>query len=300
MTALAPISFEPWQHTPREGFTIRGWHTPPSGKPLLHFLHGNGFCGRMYEPMLAHLAHDFDLWLCDVQGHGDSDHGGSFLGWNRNAEMAAQALQAQGQAFAKVPHYAVGHSFGGVLTALILGERSLRFERAVLLDPVIFTPAILMGLALGEFTGIAKHTPLARQASARRAQWGSRDEAKTALCGRGTYKGWTDDALQAFVDHALRDDPEGGVRLKCNPSREAEIFSSGPDRLWSVLGRVRTPTQVLYAEHTFPFVSESVKRWQSINDAVQAAPMPGGHCFMQEAPAQAAERITQFLLQDKG
>ena len=32
----------PWSHDTSAGFTLRGWHTPPSGKPLLHFLHGNG------------------------------------------------------------------------------------------------------------------------------------------------------------------------------------------------------------------------------------------------------------------
>ncbi|NUL20695.1 alpha/beta hydrolase, partial [Agrobacterium tumefaciens] len=70
----------PWSHSTSAGFTLRGWHGQPSGKPLLHFLHGNGFCGRTYTPLLQALAEDFDLWLCDIQGHGDSDHGGRFLG----------------------------------------------------------------------------------------------------------------------------------------------------------------------------------------------------------------------------
>ena len=81
----------PWSHPTSAGFTVRGWHSVPSGRPLLHFLHGNGFCGRTYEPMLRHLAGHFDLWLSDVQGHGDSDHGGIFIGWNRNAELAVEA-----------------------------------------------------------------------------------------------------------------------------------------------------------------------------------------------------------------
>ncbi|TKA89090.1 alpha/beta fold hydrolase, partial [Halopseudomonas bauzanensis] len=53
----------PWSHSCSAGFTLRGWHSPPSGKPLLHFIHGNGFCCRTYEPMLALLAEHFDLWL---------------------------------------------------------------------------------------------------------------------------------------------------------------------------------------------------------------------------------------------
>jgi pimeloyl-ACP methyl ester carboxylesterase len=290
------MQLQPWTYTGKEGFALRGWHTRPSGKPLLHFLHGNGFCTRMYEPMLSQLCAHFDLWLCDAQGHGDSDHGGRFVGWNRNAELAMEALDHEGQAFASVPHHAVGHSFGGVLTALILGEQPTRFSKAVLLDPVLFTPTMIMGMSMGEVTGVIKHTPLARAARGRRRHWASRDEAFAQLHNRGVYKGWTDEALQAFVTHALKPAADGGVELKCRPSREADIFSSSPERLWSLLGRVRTPTLVLHADKTFPFVTESVGRWQLVNESVSATQVHGGHCFMQEDPSHAASLIKAFLL----
>ena len=290
------MQLTPWHHTPREGFTVRGWHSPPSGKPLLHFIHGNGFCTRAYEPMLKGLLAHFDLWLFDAQGHGDSDHGGRFVGWNRNADIAVEALEQQGQAFKGVPHCATGHSFGGVLTAVMLGEQRHRFHRAVLLDPVLMSPAMLLGLSVGELTGMSKQTPMARQARARRKHWSSRSQAYDQLHGRGIYKGWADEALQAFVTHALKDAEDGGVELKCSPSREAEIFSSGPDRLWGLLARVRTPTLVMHAQHTYPFVKESVARWCASNEAVSSLEVEGGHCFMQEHPAQTAARIRSYLL----
>jgi len=292
---MATMQLIPWSHPTSAGFTLRGWHSAPSGRPLLHFLHGNGFCGRTYEPMLRHLAEHFDLWLCDAQGHGDSDHGGKFLGWNRNADLAVEALKAQGQAFNNVPWVAAGHSFGGVLTSLIVAEQPKLFRAAVLLDPVLFTPSMLLGASVAELTGVMRHTPLARQARARRDQWASRDEARANLTGRGTYKGWADEAMDAFLTHALADVPEG-VQLKCRPSREAEIFGSMPDRLWSLLARVRTPVHVLHAEHTFPFVSESAARWAQLNDHVSTQQVPGGHCFMQERPADAAQWVADRLL----
>lgn len=285
----------PWSHPTSAGFTLRGWHSAPSGRPLLHFLHGNGFCGRTYEPMLRQLAEHFDLWLSDAQGHGDSDHGGKFVGWNRSADLAVEAIKAQGQAFAGAPWFAAGHSFGGVLTSLIVAEQPKLFQAAVLLDPVLFTPSMLLGASVAELTGVMRHTPLARQARGRRDHWASRDEARANLTGRGTYKGWADEAMDAFLTHALAD-VEDGVRLKCRPSREAEIFGSMPDRLWSLLARVRTPVHVLHAKHTFPFVSESVTRWTGLNDHVSAQQVPGGHCFMQEHPADAARLVTAQLL----
>lgn len=285
----------PWTHAAREGFTLRGWHTPPTGKPLLHFLHGNGFCGRVYEPMLRHLATDFDLWLSDVQGHGDSEQGGRFVGWNRSAELAIEALQAHDALFGDVPRHAAGHSFGGVLTCLMLAEHPGLFDRAVVLDPVILTPPLLWAMQVGQWTGMAAHNDLARKARARRRHWPDREAARASLQGRGVYKGWTESALQAFVDHALGESAEGGIELKCDPSLEAEIFSSAAQGLWLALNQVKTPVRVIHAENTFPFVSASVLQWKAINRHVSSQETPGGHCFMQEFPDEAAHQIRGFL-----
>lgn len=290
------MQWTPWAHTsPDARLTLRGWHTPPSGKPLLHFLHGNGFCSRVYEPMLEHLAPHFDLWLCDAQGHGDSDAGTQFLGWDRNAELALQALKAHEQLFGKVPRFAAGHSFGGVLTCLMLAQQPHRFARAVLLDPVLFNPGMARQLKVSSAIGLQRFNPLAKAALKRRTHWPSRADAASSLRGRGTYKGWTEAALQAFADHALRDTADG-VALKCLPATEAAIFNSAPRDLWKSLRHVKDPALVLHGKLSFPFIAPSVDRWHSINPLVESKTVEGGHCFMQESPKQAAEAVRAFLL----
>ncbi|WP_276487857.1 alpha/beta fold hydrolase [Ectopseudomonas mendocina] len=286
----------PWSHDTSAGFTLRGWHTPPSGKPLLHFLHGNGYCGRVYTPMLAALAEDFDLWLCDVQGHGDSDHGGRFHGWNRNAELAVQAFEALRAPFGEVPRFALGHSFGGVLTSLILARHPELFRRAVLLDPVLFSPAMIGVMALSDVVGLAQRTGMAKKAQKRRRQWPDRASAYAALHGRGMFRGWDEEAFAAYIEHALKD-VDGAVELKCRPSREAEIFGSYPRRLWPSLAKVTTPTEVIHGVSTYPFVARSVARWCAGNGHVRSQVVPGGHCFMQEQPRDSAGRVADFLLQ---
>ncbi|UYP30451.1 alpha/beta hydrolase [Pseudomonas sp. Z8(2022)] len=286
----------PWSHDTSAGFTLRGWHTPPSGKPLLHFLHGNGYCGRVYTPMLAALAEDFDLWLCDVQGHGDSDHGGRFHGWNRNAELAVEAFEALRAPFEEVPRFALGHSFGGVLSSLILARHPELFQRAVLLDPVLFSPAMIGVMALSDVVGLAQRSGMAKKARKRRRQWPDRASAYAALHGRGMFRGWDEEAFAAYIEHALKD-VDGAVELKCRPSREAEIFGSYPRRLWPSLAKVTTPTEVIHGVSTYPFVARSVARWCAGNGHVRSQVVPGGHCFMQEQPRDSAERVADFLLQ---
>lgn len=52
---------------------------------------------------------------------------------------------------------------------------------------------------------------------------------------------------------------------------------------------------MLYGEDTYPFVPHSVNRLALLNRNVTARQVPGGHCFMQEDPAMAAEQVLDFL-----
>ncbi len=290
------MQLQPWHHACSAGFTLRGEHSPPSGKPVLHFIHGNGYCGRVYEPMLTRLAEHFDLFLSDVQGHGDSDHGGRFLGWNRNAELCMEAWRAHASRFGDAPAYAAGHSFGGVLTALLFARHSDFCRRAVLLDPVLFPPSMIGLMALADIIGFRANNKLARRARGRRAHWPDRTTAANALRGRGIFKGWREDALQAYIDHALRESDTGGVELKCQPAREAEVFGSYPRQLWPSLKKAATPTLVLHGDHTFPFVSRSALRWAARNPNVRERQVAGGHCFVQQNPDASAAAVRDFLL----
>ncbi len=295
------MQLQSWYHSCSAGFTLRGEHSVPSGKPVLHFLHGNGYCGRTYEPLLELLSADFDLFISDVQGHGNSDHGGRFHGWNRTAELCLEAWRAKGAVFGNVPLFAVGHSFGAVITSLMLSRRPNRCQRAVLLDPVLFPPAMIGLMALSDVVGLYARNTLARRARSRRHHWPDRATAYETLKGRGMFKGWTEAAMWAYVNHALKDvssaeDGAGGVELKCRPAREAEIFGSYPRRLWAALDRVAPPTLVLRGDQTFPFAAKGIARWTATNPRVSEQVLPGGHCFMQEDPAASAAAIRAFLL----
>ena len=289
------MNLHAWSHPSSAGFTLRGWHSTPSGKPLLHFLHGNGFCTRSYEPLLRGLAEEFDLWLSDAQGHGESDHGGRFQGWNRSAELAVEAFEAGRAPFGAVPRYAVGHSFGGVLSSLILARHPALFERAVLLDPVLFTPGMLALKVVAEAFGVYSRNSQVQRARARRNHWADRAAAQDRLRGRGIFKDWDEAALSAHIEHALKPAEGGGVQLKCQPSREAEVFASAPRGLWPALRKVATPTLVLHGADSYPFVGRAVARWTARNPQVRAECVAGGHCFMQERPQDAARQVAQFL-----
>lgn len=284
----------PWSYSSRYGVTVRGFHSLPTGKPVLHFLHGNGFCGLTYQPMLQQLSADYDLFLSDTQGHGDSDDGAEFLGWNKAAEIAALAWRAHQPVFGEVAAYGLGHSFGGVLTSLMHAEHPDLFKGLVLLDPVLFPPSMLLLARTLEGVRLFKKNPLAKAALKRRQHWPDRASALSYFQSRSLFNNWHPDALTAYVEHALAEQSDG-VSLKCPPQREADVFSSYPKGLWPALRNAKAPIKVFYGEHTFPFVVRAVSKWQQLNSGVQSQQVPGGHCFMQEHPEQSAARVMAAL-----
>ena len=282
----------PWSYATELGFTLRGYRSEASGKPVLHMLHGNGFCSRMYQPMLQRLSSEFDLFLSDAQGHGDSDHGGPFVGWNKSADLAAAAWRAHQALYPDVMIFGVGHSFGGVLTALIHTTGKSPFNAIILLDPVLFTPTMLTLMTTLNGVRLYDKNPLAKAALRRRQHWPDRESAVKYLTNRGMFANWHHDALAAYIEHALKPS-EHGLSLKCQPSREADIFSSYPQQLWQQLAQPCPPVQVIYGDKSYDFIAKAVAKWQKRNAAVSADCVSGGHCFMQEQPELAANIVLQ-------
>jgi pimeloyl-ACP methyl ester carboxylesterase len=292
------VQLERWQFPTNRGFTLRGFHSVPSGKPLLHMLHGNGFSSLMYQPLLSMLSEHFDLFLSDAQGHGDSDHGGLFVGWNQSAELALAALRAHLPLFGDVQVYALGHSFGAVLTAIINSQANSPFRQVILLDPVLFTPWMLRTMQGLDLLGLYRFNPLAKKALKRRQHWPDPTQAAEYLQQRALFASWHPDALAAYIHHSMVQE-SGGIRLKCRPEREAEIFASYPKRLWQSLRQPCSDTLVLYGDQSYPFVAKAVTRWQQLNQAVHIRQVRGDHCFMQQQPSQTAALILQHWLPAK-
>lgn len=290
------IEWQSWQFESRYGFTLRGQCTAPRGLPVIHFIHGNSYSGLTYLPLWQALYPQFDIFLHDVQGHGDSDAGGDFIGWNRSAELALEvAQQVMLPRYGKVPVMGCGHSFGGVLTLLMSKEEPALFNQLLLLDPILFPQRMIWPMQVLNALRLYPLNPYAKRARKRRSQWPDAQSAWQGLHQRGMFRGWQDDALHAYVDHAMEAGDDGLWQLKCSPRREADVFSSYARGLWSYLDRLSVPTILWAGRDTYPFVRRSVATLQARNDRVQVHWVDGGHCFMQEQPQQTAAAMIEAL-----
>ncbi len=291
----------PWSSETENGLVLRGYHTEFSGKPLIHFLHGNGLNGLCYWPFLSQFIAEYDLILTDIQGHGDSDAGEVFLGWDCNAEMVAQVLHRQfNEALSKAPIIiGMGHSLGGVLTTLISAKNADLFHRLVLLDPVYFSRLMLNMMRLFQWLGLLEYlSPLAKAAKRRRTHWPDLIRAHQYFQGRGIFKLWHPKALDSYVAHGLFSQSEAGITLKCPSWIEAKIFSTFPSKLWHSIHNIKIPTDLLMGKSGYPFASKSARKADQINQFIHVEWVEGGHCFMQEKPLETSDFIQSILSVD--
>jgi Predicted hydrolases or acyltransferases (alpha/beta hydrolase superfamily) len=177
----------PWSWQTPEGFALRGWRSPASGKPVLHFIHGTGMCGLTYWPVLEQLLPQVDLFISDLHGHGDSDGQAPFVGWNRSAELALAAWQAHAPHYGPVETIAAGHSLGAVISAMMLGSTPGVFNRGLLLDPVIMPPLMRALGWLGERTGLYARNTLAQRGHGRAGSSGPAASTRATTCTSAAF-----------------------------------------------------------------------------------------------------------------
>ena len=275
----------PWQSTAGTGPTLRGRRVD-NGKPVIHFLSGNGFCGGVYWPFLKRFLPDYGLFLHDIEGHGESDAPPRFSGTRALAQRTAQVIADQGLGQGLI---GMGHSRGAAMTLKVAADHPGLFKALVLLDPIILPTAVWLSWRAASILGF---NSMARDTRQRRSAWSSRDDAFEHLKGRGIFKGWQDEAVACFVDYAMKPQDYHWV-LRCPLELEAQIYEH-PVYPWRSFAKAKLPILFLYGDRSYPFFRWSA-RLASAYPNVAVATAPGMHCFMLEQPEKAHAAVQHFL-----
>lgn len=275
-----------WQSaTP--GTVLRGRRADGAGDTI-HFIHGNGFCGGVYWPMLRQFLPQHGLFLHDVEGHGESEAPAEFSGVNAVVDRIAAVAHEQG--LAEKPMIGMGHSFGSQLTVLAAARYPGLFKALVLTDPILFPPLIWLGIRAMSL--LSQH-PFGRAARRRRDTWPTREAAMNHLRGRGIYQGWSEEAFTCFIDYAMKE-YEGQWVLRCPKEIEAQIFEQ-PAWPWNAWRKLDIPILFLRGAQSYSFFPPAERWARGLNRRVEFQQLPGGHCFMQEQPDAAALAMKDFL-----
>ena len=218
-------------------------HVEPAapGAPTLVYAHATGFCGAVWEPVLAGFRDrtpGAGHVVVDQRAHGASSASPHpFDWWDIGRDVLA--VLAAHQVHTGV--FAVGHSGGaaGLLLAELLAPGT--FDGIVAVEPIVPPPPFER----------SEHAPIAVNAARRRRWFPSRDDARTRWAGRSAFADWVDAALDAYLAHGLvpgTDYESGreGVVLACDPRDEAEWFRCAyAHGAWDRLGEIGCPVTVV-------------------------------------------------------
>lgn len=256
------------------------------GNPPLLMTHGTSLMGAAWIPVARHLTAHYHVIALDLRGHGDSEKSSGGYTWDTLGQDVSAFLDAL-----ELNHvFAVGHSRGGGVIIMSAPYCTERMRGVLLIEPSILmrdpTEVVITAPT-------PRNLESAERARRRRAVFASRQEAFDSYQGRGMFKGWPDDNLHLFLEHATFDRPDGQVELKCPPEIEAKFYLALIERdPIEAAAHFKCPITLawgLHSEHfrpDLPLVAEFIT-----TTGCRTAQVPGNHFMTMQYPAEVARLV---------
>ncbi len=233
---------EPTYVPSTDGVQVASYDFGGSG-PLLILCHATGFCAGVWRPIARRLTDRFHCIGLDFRGHGRTGRpDGVTLAWQGMGHdllaVVDHALAQRGDA-PDTPVLAAGHSMGGASIVLADLIRPGTIAKAWALEPILFPTPDEVELD-GEMNPVHE-SPLVTGARRRRPEFESREAAFERYSSRPPFSEVDPEALKAYVDEGFRDLDGGGVRLRCEPESEAQVFEHSLCGAYERLAEIQFP-----------------------------------------------------------
>ncbi len=264
------------------------------GAPVL-LLHATGFHSRCWNEVVARLPGQH-VYAVDIHFHGGSSAAGEVVDWGLFARDICLLVDKLDLRHA----VGVGHSMGGHLVARAAAARPERFSQLVLIDPVIFAPAIYANLESITGNLVAQDHPVA----ARKNNWRDAEEMFERFRDRPPFDSWQPEVLRDYCDYALLPPDEEGIRqLACNPINEASNYLNhrGNEVILDLLSAVTMPVTLLRAPTSDNLAGDFTRSptWPALASALPRCRdiyLPDhNHFIPMQDPALVADYIREAL-----
>ena len=227
-------------------------HREADGDPRasVHFLHATGFNAEAYRGLFTTLDPSLDVYAMDARGHGFSRapaHPQKLRTWStyrRDLEALVETLDQ--------PIVLGGHSMGATVSMELAAARPDLVRGLVLVDPVIVPPKLIATAFITRSLGFSDRIiPVAKLAAKRRMSFPSKEAAVENFVGKGPFRTWPRDWIEAYVDGGTVP-AEGGVRLSCDREWESQTFAKSTTNPYRPLRKVQCPIALITRESDGP------------------------------------------------
>ncbi len=264
-------------------------------KPVIHFAHANGFPAASYQKVFSYLEPQFNIIALDKFAHNPQYP--VKMGWQHQVDEMLEFIQSQ----TKQPVYAVGHSFGAVISYMAVCQYPEYFRGLILLDPPLITGVTgIVAKALRPTPLFDRFTP-AKQAVNRCTQWPKGTDLVDYFANKALFRNMHIECVQDYVAAATEAD-ETGHKLTFDHRVEANIFRTIPLDIHRYYGRLKRPALLLTGEFTQVCLPRLIRPFVDGNGLTHEIVPKGGHMFPLEQPQHVAScidvQINQWLTEE--
>lgn len=261
------------------------------GGELIHFAHANGFPPACYQPLLAGLANDYEVWSMLQRPLWKNEEPTSFKSWQTLADDLIEFLDAH-----QLKNIiGIGHSMGGIATAVAAAKRPDLFKKVVLLDPVLGEPKMYLFSRLMPMQWRKHLIPIAKIALKRRDQWPDKSTVYASWRKKRIFAKIPDVHFSSFLDGAVYEKADGQIGLTYSKEWETRIYCTVTNG-WPYLAQLQQPTLAVKAAGSnllYPKIWEKWKRIQPRADFKIVANT--SHLLPLERPTELINLIRTFI-----
>ena len=216
--------------------------------------------------------------------------------WQPLSDDLVHFLEQQNDAKAVI----VGHSLGAVVSLRAAIQEPGHFRALVLLDPVIFPPAVIRGWKIIKSLGLGyKLHPLIPTAQKRRRAFEYQEVVYRAYRQKKIFRFIDNHNLRIMIAGMLSPTDGIGYELSYSPEWEVQIYYTGVSSdldIWRGLPQVKIPIMIIRGSETntfFPVTANRVKKMlptvqvETISEATHLVPL--------ERPDNVSRIILDFL-----
>ncbi|HVO67047.1 MAG TPA: alpha/beta hydrolase [Syntrophales bacterium] len=255
--------------------------------PTLLLLHATGFLPWLWHPIARELSPAYRIiapCICDYR-KADPDKGG--LHWMTIAKDISVLCSKNGIENPLL----VGHSMGATVSMIAHTLYGVKARALILIEPIFLRE---------DFYRIhinVKDHPLASKAVKRKNHWKNQSEAMSYLRSKSLFKNWTEEMLELYIAHGMKERKGGGLELVCSPKTEAALFIGGVQyNIWPLISKISCPVLVIEGENT------DSKNYIDLERTVAMLPNSShiivanaGHLIPMEQPSKIAAIIGDFF-----
>jgi pimeloyl-ACP methyl ester carboxylesterase len=257
-------------------------------KPLLHFCHGNSFPSGTYRQLLDGLRAHYEVHQTDMVGHDPrypvDDN------WSNLVDELIEQLESHGR-----PAILVGHSLGGMLSAMAAARRPDLVRCVVMLDSPVVAGWRALAWRFVKWIGKGGRFSPGRFSERRRNVWPDRPAARAHFMSKDIFAAWAPGVLDDYLEVGLKPHPDG-VQLRFDRDVETAIYNSLPHHLGDLIKR-GFPVPVGFIGATR---SEELRQagLSSTRKLVKEnfVMTEGSHLYPMEHPARAAQLTHEMIV----